>query len=252
MREEIFKEIIIDGESSGYLISNKGRVYSTKTNKELIPSIDQDGYLVAVLYVKQKMMYFRVHRLVLEYFNEMPIYFDETINHIDGDKANNDLDNLEYCSMEYNNWHFRNVLNGKEQPQKAKERILEMRKRAKSITEEFIKQQSENPRGVNDLSDNEIQQIKNMIDNKIPTREICIKFNIKNSVVKNFIARSMEGKSSDEVTDNDLMNICEDLKEGILSLTQIANKHNVKRSIVTSIHYRHKKFKYIWENYFSE
>lgn len=137
MRKEIFEEIIIDGEKSGYLISNKGRVYSTKTNKELIPSIDRDGYLVVALYVNGEMKYFRVHGLVMEYFNEALVYCFETINHIDGDKANNEIDNLEYCSYAYNNWHFRNVLKGQEQPQKAKERIYEMRKRAKKVTEDF-------------------------------------------------------------------------------------------------------------------
>lgn len=91
-----------------------------------------------------------------------------------------------------------------------------------------------------------------MVDDKIPTREICIKFNIKNSVVKNIIARNTEGKSSKEVTDEELRNICKDLKSGSYSLTQIANKHNVKRSVVSSIYYKHKQFKYIWKDYFEE
>lgn len=252
MENEIFKEIIIEGEKSGYLISNKGRVYSSKSNKELIPSIDKNGYLVATLYIDGKYLYFRVHSLVMEYFNTALIYCYETINHIDGDKANNDINNLEYCSYEYNNWHFRNILGGKEQPQKAKERIIEMRKRAKETTRLFMEQQNGNPRGLKEISDSELEEIKHLINKKIPTREICIKFNIKNSVVKNLIARNTEGKSSEEVTENDLRGICEDLKSGLYSLTEIANKHNVKRSIVASIHYRHNKFKYIWKDYFEE
>lgn len=252
MENEIFKEIIINGENSGYLISNKGRVYSTKTNKELIPSIDRDGYLVAALYVNKTMIYFRVHKLVMEYFSETPEYDYETINHIDGDKANNNIENLEYCSYEYNNWHFRNVLNGKEQPQKAKERIIEMRKRAKQVTADFLQQQSENPRGLNEISDVELEEIKNLINAKIPTREICIKYNIKNSVIKNLIARNTEGKNNKEVTEEDLRAICEDLKTGEYSLTQIANRHGVKRSVVSSIHYKRPQFKYIWKDYFEE
>jgi hypothetical protein len=159
---------------------------------------------------------------------------------------------LEYCSVEYNNWHFRNILNGEEQPQVAKERIIEMRKKAKQLTQDFEKQQSENPRGVKELTEHEIAEIKSLIENKVPTREICIKYNIKNSVVKNLIAKNTEGKSDKEITDDELRSICEDMMLNIYSLTQLANKHNVKRSIVSSIHYRRPKFKYIWKEYFEE
>lgn len=252
MKNEIFKEIIIDNKETGYLISNRGRVYSMKTNKELIPSIDKDGYLVVALYVDKTMYYYRVHKLVMEYFNEALIYCYETINHIDGDKANNDIDNLEYCSYEYNNWHFRNILNGQEQPQKAKERILEMRKRAKQVTADFLKQQSENPRGIKDISESELEEIKELIKAKIPSREICINYNIKNSVIKNLIARNTEGKSSDEVTESDIRSICEDIKSGEYSITEIANRRRVRRSVVTSIYYKHQKFKHIWIDYFEE
>lgn len=250
--EEIFKEIYINGNPSKYLISNTGRIYSLKTNKELIPTLDPDGYVVATLYVNGEYFYYRVHRLVMEYFYNGVIESTESINHIDGDKANNNISNLEYCSVEYNNWHFRNILNGEEQPQVAKERILEMREKAKQLTRDFEKQQSENPRGVKELTEREISEIKSLIENKVPTREICIKYNIKNSVVKNLIAKNTEGKSDKEITDDELRSICEDMMLNIYSLTQLANKHNVKRSIVASIHYRRPKFKYIWKEYFEE
>ena len=106
--------------------------------------------------------------------------------------------------------------------------------------------------GVKELTEREISEIKSLIENKVPTREICIKYNIKNSVVKNLIAKNTEGKSDKEITDDELRSICEDMMMNIYSLTQLANKHNVKRSIVASIHYRRPKFKYIWKEYFEE
>lgn len=127
-----------------------------------------------------------------------------------------------------------------------------MRKRAKQVTADFLQQQSENPRGLNEISDVELEEIKNLINAKIPTREICIKYNIKNSVIKNLIARNTEGKNNKEVTEEDLRAICEDLKTGEYSLTQIANRHGVKRSVVSSIHYKRPQFKYIWKDYFEE
>ena len=250
--EEIFKEIYINNIPSKYMISNTGKIYSLKTNKELIPTLDPDGYVIATLYVNGEYYYYRVHRLVMEYFYEGNDECKESVNHIDGDKANNNINNLEYCTTEYNNWHFRNTLNGKEQPQIAKERIFEMRKKAKQLTRDFEKQQSDNPRGVSEISNEELNEIKELVNKNIPTREICIKYNIKNSVVKNIIAKNTEGKNDKEVTDDDLRSICEDMLLGIYSITQLANKHNVKRSIVTSIHYRRPKFKYIWKEYFEE
>ena len=198
------------------MISNRGRIYSLKTNKELIPSLDPDGYVVATLYINGEYFYYRVHRLVMEYFYEGDFECNESINHIDGDKANNDIDNLEYCSCEYNNWHFRNILNGEEQPQKAKERILEMRRKAKQLTRDFERQQSENPRGLKEISEIELEEIKQLIHDKVPTREICVKYNIKNSVVKNIIARNTEGKSDVDITDDELRSICKDMQTRIV------------------------------------
>ena len=54
---------------------------------------------------------YRTHRLVAEYFienfNNLPV-----VNHIDGNKANNHVDNLEWCSYTDNNLHaYRSGLN---------------------------------------------------------------------------------------------------------------------------------------------
>ena len=45
-----------------------------------------------------------VHRLVAKAFLENPNNYPE-INHIDGNPTNNDITNLEWCDMSYNQWH---------------------------------------------------------------------------------------------------------------------------------------------------
>lgn len=60
-----------------------------------------NGYLKVHLHKEGKMRTFSVHRLVLSHF--VPNYDNlPTVNHIDGNKQNNNLDNLEWASLSRN------------------------------------------------------------------------------------------------------------------------------------------------------
>lgn len=88
-----------------YQVSGDGKVYSIKSNKILKPDIDKDGYEIYRIrdkYGNRKT--FKCHRLVaftfIENPNNLPI-----INHIDGNKRNNNLSNLEWCTVQQNTRH---------------------------------------------------------------------------------------------------------------------------------------------------
>lgn len=97
-----------------YAISNLGnvkankRVIETKTGtrkykeKILKPEITKDGHLRVVLCKAGKKKRVFVHRLVAEAFipnpNNLPV-----INHKDENPANNCVENLEWCTIAYNN-----------------------------------------------------------------------------------------------------------------------------------------------------
>ena len=101
-----------------YMISNKGRVKSKErisiakgTNyirkeKILHYGIHKLGYLYVYLYNNngnnKKKMY--IHRLVANAFIENTNDYKE-INHIDGDKQNNCVENLEWCNRSMNVKH---------------------------------------------------------------------------------------------------------------------------------------------------
>jgi hypothetical protein len=94
----------------GYQVSNEGRVKSLKYGKEKILKgvKNSSGYLYVGLYQDGKQVFKRVHRLVAEAFLENPQNLLE-VNHKDEDKANNHVDNLEWCSSKYNaNYGTRN------------------------------------------------------------------------------------------------------------------------------------------------
>lgn len=87
-----------------YFVSEDGKVFSKKRGKiiELKPlTKGHDGYEKVRLYDGGKRKDFFVHRLVAEAFienpNNLPI-----INHIDENKSNNNVRNLEWCTKKYN------------------------------------------------------------------------------------------------------------------------------------------------------
>lgn len=83
-----------------YQISDDGRVWSKKSNKWLKP-IDVNGYKKVSLYKNGKEYQRLVHRLVAEAFIPNPNNYEE-INHINEDKSDNRVENLEWCTSSYN------------------------------------------------------------------------------------------------------------------------------------------------------
>lgn len=86
-----------------YTLYEDGRLYSEYVKRFLEPCINGRGYLQFGLKVDGKHTNFRVHRLVAENFLERG-EFDE-VNHIDGNKMNNHVSNLEWCSRGDNIQH---------------------------------------------------------------------------------------------------------------------------------------------------
>ena len=91
-----------------YYISNRGFVVSVtkKSFKILKPRLDAHGYsrvYIRNIELGQRKDYF-IHRLVAMAFLEHPEGYDE-VNHIDGNKTNNSIENLEWSNRSLNNIH---------------------------------------------------------------------------------------------------------------------------------------------------
>ena len=108
MNNEVWKPI---KDFENYEVSNLGRVRNTifKNNicekpkiKILKQCLQNSGYLKTTIRKNKKQYNKTIHRLVAETFipnpNNLPC-----INHKDGNKHNNCVDNLEWCTYSYNN-----------------------------------------------------------------------------------------------------------------------------------------------------
>lgn len=87
-------------EHKGYFIHQNGKIIG-KSGLKLKPYICNKGYHK----VKVNKVSRLVHRLVAETYLENPNNLPQ-VNHIDGNKNNNDVVNLEWCDATYNNQHF--------------------------------------------------------------------------------------------------------------------------------------------------
>lgn len=101
MQVEIYKTI---NGYQNYGVSNFGNVKNNKTNKVLTPRNNGKGYLTVILYEGSNKKNFRIHRLVAEYFIPNPLKLN-TVNHINFDKSDNKVMNLEWASVRENNCH---------------------------------------------------------------------------------------------------------------------------------------------------
>lgn len=94
-----------------YEISKEGKIISKRTNRELKYwlSPSKCGYPTIMLYLGDKKLKISIHRLVAMKYLDNKNNFNY-VNHIDGNKLNNDVSNLEWCTAKQNTEHLMNIL----------------------------------------------------------------------------------------------------------------------------------------------
>ncbi|CAN5655356.1 NUMOD4 domain-containing protein [soil metagenome] len=113
--------IQIEGEFSDYLVNRKGEVFNNKNGKmrKLKPWLGTHGYSFVSFSVKGKVTKQQLHRVVADTFL---INWDDKpdINHRNGIKTDNHIDNLEWVTKSENLLHSHRVLGQKTTSKKIK------------------------------------------------------------------------------------------------------------------------------------
>ena len=117
IKEEMFVDI--KGYDGRYKIGDKGTVIGISRSNDnrykdkqwvLRQYEDKNGYMYVTLQKDKKRKTIKVHRLVAEAFVENPNNYP-CVNHIDSNRSNNNIDNLEWCTYKQNMQHA--LLNGR-------------------------------------------------------------------------------------------------------------------------------------------
>ncbi len=91
--------------SDRYTISIDGSIFSNLRNIDIKQKPDKNGYIsVGLMVAKNSRKWKLVHRLVAEEFIPNPLGKPQ-VNHIDGNKSNNHVSNLEWCTSSENELH---------------------------------------------------------------------------------------------------------------------------------------------------
>jgi len=88
-------------ETKKHYISTFGRVYSVNKDKILSTFIQNSGYVCVSLRNEGVKTNYTIHRLVARYFIPNPNNYSD-VDHIDNNKFNNYVDNLQWCTHRYN------------------------------------------------------------------------------------------------------------------------------------------------------
>lgn len=217
------ENIFMDNIDTGYIVLSNGNIIGKRFNKPLNASFCKEGYQQVKLCFDKSEKNVLVHRLVAEAFIPNPENKPE-VNHKDGDKTHNYIENLEWVTREENIQHafrlgLKKALSGEDHPLSTNtEKSIHM---VCELLEENVK------------SIQEISSITNVTVDVI--RQVQKKKTWKNiSDLYNVEDYSVDGRRM-FYTLQQLILVCKSLEENKLTRKEIKNISGVKITTINGI-----------------
>jgi hypothetical protein len=165
---EIWKNVV--GYQGRYIVSGTGEIRSLCRKgmpRRISTRFDQHGYLVVSIMNNGKRKTVKVHRIVAMAFCEGRSRFKKYVNHKNGVKTDNSIENLEWCTPSHNVRHALKI--GLTKPLRG-----ELNPAAK-------------------LKPSDIPIIRKMADDKISRKDIAAKFGVSPSAITFITLRKKMG-----------------------------------------------------------
>lgn len=154
----------IEGTDGRILVSNEGRCMSLlrPVHTILKPSPDKKGYLRLRVTLDRRKMSFKVHREVAKAFIPNPGNLPQ-VNHIDGDKSNNSVSNLEWITNRDNVCHaIRTGLWGEEAMLNHENNMRKRNRNKNVVTKDSLHAQKDKWKGVIATRNGEVMEFESV------------------------------------------------------------------------------------------
>jgi len=96
---------LVNGWESWLEVNETGEIRKPTNKKQRYCRINLAGYLEVKVTVDKKVHYLPIHRLIAMTWHPQESYEGLVVNHKDGNKLNNHIDNLEWCTQKINVEH---------------------------------------------------------------------------------------------------------------------------------------------------
>lgn len=203
-----------------YFVTEEGEIYNKSGNKKA-QYINRDGYMTVELFVKGdgKPTKYAVHRFVAKAFIPNPEN-KPCVNHIDGNKTNNHVTNLEWCTYSENTKH--------------------------AIATGLVKTKNGEAVGNSLLSDAQVHEICKMMEEGYRNIDIHETLGIEKHLLKNirrgsswsFISKNYSiPKKSRTLSEETIHWICSKIEAGMSNrdILALSTNEKVTKSIITKI-----------------
>lgn len=201
-----------------YDVYENGYIYDVKKDMPLKTSIAKNGYLQAYIHYNDKGKMWGVHRFIMFVLNPVENMEKLEVNHINGNKLDNRLCNLEWCTSSENKIHAFKI---------------------------GLMTQSEEHNAGAKLSDDQFIEICELLQNGEKIKNIAKKYNVSNSLIyairdkslRNYISEKYTFSKRRRLNIEEAEEICQMIKDGYTS-KEISENLNIQITLVQNIKYK--------------